>query len=94
MVSSSSSSGAPLRPNALQAPQTAPRTAPGPVQELLDAKIKASEDKLRALIEEQKTSTDSRHSEFRSRLDQFQKVQDLKMTQLEEALQDHRNETH
>ena len=93
VVSSSSISGAPPRPNAPQAPQTAPRTAPGPVQEMLDAKIRASEDKLRALIEEQKTSTDSRHSELRSRLDQFQKVQDLKITHLEEALQDHRKET-
>ena len=93
VVSSSSTSGAPPRPSAPQAPQTAPRTAPGPVQELLDAKIRASEDKLRALIEEQKTSTDSRHSELRSRLDQFQKVQDLKITHIEEALQDHRKET-
>ena len=93
VVSSSSSSSTPLRQHVpLAPPGVAPRTAPGPVQELLDAKIKASEDKMKALIEDQRVAAESRHTELRSRLDQFQAVQDLKMTQLEETLQEHRSE--
>ena len=93
VVSSSSSTSTPLRQHVpLAPPGVAPRTAPGPVQELLDAKIKASEDKMKALIEDQRVAAESRHTELRSRLDQFQAVQDLKMTQLEETLQEHRSE--
>ena len=93
VVSSSSSTSTPLRQQVPPAPPAvAPRTAPGPVQELLDAKIKASEDKMKALIEDQRVAAESRHTELRSRLDQFQAVQDLKMTQLEETLQEHRSE--
>ena len=69
------------------------RTAQGPVQELLEAKIKASEDRMKALLEEQRTAAESRLTDMRSRLDQHQACQEVKARQIEETLQQHRAET-
>ena len=69
------------------------RTAQGPIQEMLEAKIKASEDRMRALIDDQKALSESRHADVRSRLDQHQACQEARSAKLEEALNQHRTET-
>ena len=70
-----------------------PRTAQGPVQELLDTKIRASEDRMKILLDEQRALSETRLGEMRSRLDKHQACQELKTTHIEEALQKHRTET-
>ena len=60
---------------------------------MLEAKIKASEDRMRALIDDQKALSESRHADVRSRLDQHQACQEARSAKLEEALNQHRTET-
>ena len=93
-IATVSSAPAPARgPPAVTSSVIPPRSAQGPVQELLEAKIKASEDRMKALLDEQKTIAESRHGEMRSRLDQHQACQELRTKQLEETIQQHRSET-
>ena len=77
-----------------QQPSIHPRPpAPGPVQDALDAKIKASEERMKALISQQKEDQASMHQQLANKIDENKRDHDGRLRVMEQDLCKHQKET-
>ena len=67
--------------------------APGPVQEALDAKIKASEEKMKALLVQHKEEQTAQTKQLADTIDEHKRDQDSRLRNMEHDIQRHQRET-